>query len=635
MISNLKEKFFHRSKNEFEIYILMIIFAVWYLLNIGGAIKQDEPIYAFQGYYFVKGIVSGNIPLDPLQNRPLGRYFFGLGQVLFGRTTFGAKFFVFLFGIFTIYLTYLITKALCNKRINGFFAALIVGIIPLFGDLSVSALLDIMLTFFGVLLLYIAIGFLRTKDIIRKQRLIFLMGVLSICTLASKLYGASFSLVVFIFLLGVEWKTIKTIKLFKRKNILKRLKKNIFLMPIFAVLGALFGLLIRSQLSDLWESAGEKGKADVLELLPNFLDDIVMDMNGGQAYLFCISLGIILFIIFWLICSLVGRESLRTLKCLAKKKALDEKYHVLIYIIGAIVGFVVIFLPNLFNPVHMFTHLLLGQPIHLKQGAPKVVGGVAYETAPWWSYFYWTYVHLGLMFVIGLIISLLYTAFRFLNKESVTREMNLLFLYTFIPFVLLSSLSVKSPIYFVILFPLFSIYMVVQVAALVERFGSSMPIEPIKIHAKWLSISAIVVLMLLPGPLWMTLYDPYLGHDSGYDVAGELVVDYADENPGQDLRIIAFDTLALEFYLPDRMLENVEIIPLFSDNYSIDIIGRPYIYYPEDELYGMVLSNDIDMLVDEPDRYPNKDSLIRRYATENSTAITQINDELFVYYLKV
>ncbi|UCC40814.1 MAG: phospholipid carrier-dependent glycosyltransferase, partial [Candidatus Aminicenantes bacterium] len=248
MTSDLKEKLLQRFKSEFEIYVLMVIFAVWYLLNIGRAMEGDETIFALQGYYFIKG----NMPAE--QFRPMSRYFYGLGQLMFGRNTFGAKFFIFILGIFTIYITYLVGKALSN-RFYGFMAALIVGIIPLYGDLSVSGLMDIILAFFVMLLFFFTLKCYRTKDIIKKQRLIFLVGVLSICTLATKLYGVFFSLVVFLFLVHVEWKKISTIKLFKRKNMARRFKKNLFLVPVFVVLGLLFGLLVRVQLSDLWEDA--------------------------------------------------------------------------------------------------------------------------------------------------------------------------------------------------------------------------------------------------------------------------------------------------------------------------------------------------------------------------------------------
>ena len=626
MTRDLKSLLLFRLKNEFEIYILMIVFGAWYLFFIGGAMKGDETIFAWQGYYFVRG----DMPAE--QFRPLSRYFIGTGQIIFGRNTFGTKFFIYLFGILTVYLTYRITKQLSN-RVFGFLAALILGLIPLYGDLSVSGFLDIILTFFGVCLLFFMLKFLNAEKLSHKQRLLFLVGALSVSTLATKLYGVFFSMVIFLFLIYTEWKTIKTITLFKRRNIATKIKKNLILLPVFIVLGALFGLLMRAQFSDMWRDAGEKGRADILEVLPGFLEDIVLNLGSSRAYAFFIALGIVIFALTWMIVSMVGRESLRTIKHLIKGKELNERYHVLIYILGAIIGFVVIYAPYISNPITLSTQILVNQTVHLAQSSPKEVGGVLYDSAPWWSYLYWTNVHLSVMFIAGIIISLAYTGFRYVKRDGVEKEQSLLFLYTFVPFILLSALSLKNQNYFVILFPLFTIFIVVQVTSLIKRIAARSSMRSLKNRADILSVAAVIALLLLPGPLWMTLDDFSRGYDSGYDEAADIVVRYMDDHPGEDITIVAYDVLSMEFYLPDNVRKDVEIIPLFSDNYSKDIIGRPNIYYPDEELYDMVLNNEIDLLVDEPKGASDRESLVRRHAQENVTALTWINDELLVYQL--
>jgi 4-amino-4-deoxy-L-arabinose transferase-like glycosyltransferase len=165
MLSGLEDKLRWRLKNEFEIYLLMILFMAWFYSNIQGAIKQDETIFAMQGYYFFKGNMTAE------QFRPMGRYFFGLGQVMFGRNTFGTKFFIPLFSVFTIYLSYKVTRLFTN-RLFGIFAAVILGIIPFYGDHSVSGLMDIIMAFFAILLFYFAMKYLRTEDLVKKQRLL-------------------------------------------------------------------------------------------------------------------------------------------------------------------------------------------------------------------------------------------------------------------------------------------------------------------------------------------------------------------------------------------------------------------------------------------------------------------------------
>jgi hypothetical protein len=246
MLSDLNEKFRTRIERELEIYLLMILFGAWYLLNVNGAMRADETIWAWQGYFFYKG----NMPAE--QFRPMGRYFFGLGQIFFGRTTFGAKFFIIIFGVLTLYLTYKSTKILSN-RIYGFIAAAVLGLIPFYGYVMVSARLDGILTFFGMLLVYTTLKWHKTDDMVKKQRLLFLIGIFSVCTFATKLYGIFFSLVVFIFLLKVEWKVVRTIRIYKRKNMVE----HNFVTHIhchwstfwFAIESSAFGLLEPSRRS--------------------------------------------------------------------------------------------------------------------------------------------------------------------------------------------------------------------------------------------------------------------------------------------------------------------------------------------------------------------------------------------------
>jgi 4-amino-4-deoxy-L-arabinose transferase-like glycosyltransferase len=627
MTKAIKQELQKRLKDEFEIYILMAAFAVWYLINIGGAIKDDETIFALQGYYFFKGNIHAE------QFRPLARYFFGVGQLIFGRTTFGVKFFVLIFSILSIYLTYKVARTLSSRE-NGFFAALIVGIIPLYGDLSVSGLMDIILTFFVMLLFFFTLRMLKTEDIIKKQRLIFFVGILCICTLATKLYGVFFSSVVFLLIIRTEWNTIRTIRIFKRKNIAARFRKNLIFVPVFVVLGVGFGLLARAQLADFWNGAGEKGRTDILDVLPGFFDNIVQNMQSTSTYAFFIILSITLFIILWIICALVGRESLRSLKCLVKKEPLDKKYHVLILILGAIIGFLVIYSPYIWNPVVLFTQIMLNQTIHLTHTSPVEIDGVVYDKSPWWSYFYWTWVYLGLMFAVGLIISLCYFAFRFIKKEKREKELNFLLLYTFIPFILLSLLSLKNKNYFVILYPLFAIFIIINITSIVKKLADSSKNKFPKKRTRILKVAAIVVLMLIPGPLWMSLEDPEMGWDSGYDTAGELVIEYVKEHPNEDIRVVAFDKLSVEFYVSDDVLSELEIIPLFGDNYSKDILGRPYVFYTDFELQEMVEEDEIDILFDEPQRSKDRNSVIRRHAENNSSNGIWINNELVVYYFR-
>ncbi len=136
--------------------------------------------------------------------------------------------------------------------------------------------------------------------------------------------------------------------------------------------------------------------------------------------------------------------------------------------------------------------------------------------------------------------------------------------------------------------------------------------------------------MLLPGPLLMTLEDPKLGWDSGYDKVGDLIIEYVEDHPGEDITILAYDILSVEFYLPDEILNDVRIIFLFSDNFSKDILGRPYIYIPDDELLNMTQNNEIHILVDEPNLYVERESETRSYIANHYTKVV-ITRDLVVY----
>jgi hypothetical protein len=234
------------------------------------------------------------------------------------------------------------------------------------------------------------------------------------------------------------------------------------------------------------------------------------------------------------------------------------------------------------------------------------------------------------MFVTGLLISILYTVTRFIKKEKITQEEMLLLFYILIPFILMTLLKVKNGNYYVMFFPLYSVYMVVQITSIIKRAAKSSSSNMLKNNSKAFAVVSIVLLMLLPGPLLMTLDDPDLGWDSGYDKVGDLIVEYVGDHPDEDITVLAYDKLSVEFYLPDDVLKNVRIIFLFSDNFSKDILGRPYIYIPDEELLNMTQNNEIHILVDEPNLYIERKSDTRIYIANHYTKV-DITGDLVVY----
>jgi hypothetical protein len=155
--------------------------------------------------------------------------------------------------------------------------------------------------------------------------------------------------------------------------------------------------------------------------------------------------------------------------------------------------------------------------------------------------------------------------------------------------------------------------------------------QSLKERSRWISSIIVTIVILIPGPVLMTLEDPDLGSDSEYDKAGEWVSDFVNSNVN-DTYIIAYDRFALEFYLSDEVLKRTEVIPLFSDNYSVDALGHENMYYPESILYNMTVLGTIDLLVDELRFEEDTQSIVRNYVRAHATRI-EIENELVIYIL--
>jgi hypothetical protein len=355
-------------------------------------------------------------------------------------------------------------------------------------------------------------------------------------------------------------------------------------------------------------------------------------MYGSTALVFFLIIGLVIFLIIWIIVAIAGKESVEALKCLVKKRKLDRKYNMLIFFLGALIGFVVIYLPYIINPVALFSQFILVQTLSAQKPSPQVMGGVLYDVVPAWAYFYWTYIFLGIMFVVGLSISMVYTLFRILKKEKLSPEMKLLLIYPLFTFIVLSLLARKNSNYFVILFPFFCIYMIMQITSIIERAARSDFSSFVKKNCKALSVFAIVILMLLPGPVWMTLDNPNRGTDSHYDKAGKLVTDYVNSNSNDSIYIIAYDRYALAYYLSDEILDRTRLITLNAGNYSVDALGFSYVYYPPNVLFNMTMDGTIDLIVDEQRFDDDSENEIRLWSREHAVRV-DIENELVVYYL--
>lgn len=631
----LKDWCKEKLRNEWEIYIFLVVIGYWYFLNINGAMEGDETLHAFRGFFFWRGDFSHT------SSRPMGLYFIGLGEALFGRTTFGAKIFPMIFGIGAIYLVYRIAKELCH-RIAGFFAAILAATIPSFALLSVSALLDTMLIFFSLLLFFTALKFSKAETAEKRQLHILLMGIFSIFIFTTKSEGICFIAVVFFYLLFQEWGHIKSSEIVKLRGILNKLnRKKVSSIP-FLVVGAAFGALIRWQLSIFWDNAGPDGRERLLSNF-SFLEGILTNLNSNTALLFFVSVGIIIFLILWIIYGLVGSELYYSLKTFIKREKLDKRHEILLYPIG-IFSAVIVYLPFILTqPVRLLYVLFVGNIVFLGGGkGANVADSAQSDTTPIWAYFTWTYELLGWMFIIGIILSLIFTIIVILErKERVHRYHLLLFFYFAFPLLLYSLVSKKHSKYLVPLATIFSIYIVTHVPKLIQWILSHPSLKgsisklPRK-FPRYFSYIVLPLLLIIPGSFQMALNDPEIGFDSGYDDAAEAVEEYAEQNPIDTTYVFAEDKIALEFYLPYPTPDYILIIQFseVSYNYSVDAIGRPIDYYSEEVVYDMLINGTIELAVfSPPEELSSSDNQLKQFIYLNNTGIQEINDYLALYFL--
>lgn len=193
-IANVK----NRVLGEIEIYCLLAILGFWYLTSLTGAFFVDEVVYAQAGY----SIINGNIYVN-LEHPPLVKYFIGIGQLIFGTTSFGVRFPIVILGLLTIYITYHVGKLL-HDRFIGFISAFLLGGTYFFVTHVVSGMLDVPLAFFAVTLLFVTLKCIKTDNLSQKH--LFLIGFLSVCVIATKYYGVFFVIIPLGYLIAEQWK---------------------------------------------------------------------------------------------------------------------------------------------------------------------------------------------------------------------------------------------------------------------------------------------------------------------------------------------------------------------------------------------------------------------------------------------
>lgn len=175
-----------RFVDELGCYLLLAVFAVWYLSHLDGALSIDEAIYAESGY----GLVTGNPYLNPTHAiAPTAKYVTGLSQVVLGQSSIAVRLPAALFGLGTLYVTYRLGRRLRGRWL-GLAATTLVGTTYLFANYAVRMMLDIPLAFFFTAALLAGLAWRDEPSAVRG----YLFGVLIVATATTKIYGPIYAL---------------------------------------------------------------------------------------------------------------------------------------------------------------------------------------------------------------------------------------------------------------------------------------------------------------------------------------------------------------------------------------------------------------------------------------------------------
>jgi 4-amino-4-deoxy-L-arabinose transferase-like glycosyltransferase len=238
---------------EVEIWALLILCAIWFFLNLDGALDVDE----FLKTSGTRFLLFGG-PVANLNHPPLGKIFIGIGYVFFGKTSVGWRVVTPFFALGTIYLTYRI-GVLLKSRATGFLAAVALAFTYLFASHAVMAMLDVYLAFFIVLLLFFILSYFRKMEFLstKGEKLYLLcMGAASCSVFLSKYYGLFFVGAAYLVLL---WRWRRESITAEGKERLSILNRHKFFLIGHAVVALLAYLPILLRIQDVIEYSGTTG----------------------------------------------------------------------------------------------------------------------------------------------------------------------------------------------------------------------------------------------------------------------------------------------------------------------------------------------------------------------------------------
>jgi hypothetical protein len=635
VLNSIKKSVF----DEIEIILLIAIFAVWYLQNFPGAYSSSDALYADLAHHYLEGDFYYYYGINI---RPLPIYFMSLGELLFGQNSFGHAFFSFIFGLLSIYLTYRIGRELGNRFI-GFFSAFLIGATPLFVVGAVNVILETPRTFFILSLFYLALRYSKITDIRKKRKNLLLMGLVSACGLLAKQDTLFFITAIVLYLFIKERNHIiglirKYISFIKNTNLIKRTMRNHRIsLSGSLVFGAMLGLIAKITVDFIWNGLAQERKDRVILRVPPLFRNTLSNPGTAFSWLYFLALGIIACFILWVLYVILFYDFKETLKWFIKPRQLNKVQKIMAWFITTTICILVILLPYLTQPHYLLYRFFSGYMGGIFGGFYSAdtpaggghlveIGGELYTQPPLWAYFYWIYHGLGLTYVVGLLLALVYSIYIIATKDQKRYDhYSLFYIFIAIPFLLYHARSVKLSYHIYPLFPLFSIYISTHVYEVTMRLRSKIPQLLRKEYSKYMGAIVCAALLFIPSsPLLTSLSDPDIKTDSGYDTAAQLVIEYAADHPNETITVLAHGSYALEYYMGDDMPGNVILIDRLWGNIT------------EDELYDMVVTGEISLMVEMHDTR-TADTPLNRYVEQNALseyAIEKSTTDTVIYYLQ-
>lgn len=282
------------------------------------------------------------------------------------------------------------------------------------------------------------------------------------------------------------------------------------------------------------------------------------------------------------------------------------------------------YIPYLARPDLLVYYIVGWNSAHVAIGHSVMVGDTAYVYPPLWTYLYWIYAS-GFIYMAGLVISDVFLV-RQLRAGKLRGPERLLFLYTFVPLLLLSILTVKSVRYMISLYPLLGLIAFVtlpgHISRLLKRLDDKRVILRDQTVIRRAAIACVIIALIIPpSPVYNVPRDPDFGIDSHYREASDLVADFADRYNNTTIEVVSFYHQSLNYYLE-------------RDHKDARNIHTVNLYYNSTELLDRFGNGEIHLVIGKTRNPRFEDSELYQIIHEDNLEKTKIGGDLSAYVMK-